>query len=171
MLGKVGWMKMPKQTKSTTAKVMEICRQYPNEFGETPAIDLRCNFCDVLVKCDKNFFVESHQKSKLHQTKLLMTSSSKGQETYTQLDQANFKEKVVSLFPGADIPIHNLNHSDLKSLFVAIGRPLPSESAARASVASLASQKEENIRELLRDKKVVLIVYEAEVDKQKYIMY
>ena len=33
-------MKMPKQTKSTTAKVREICRQYRNQFGETPAGDL-----------------------------------------------------------------------------------------------------------------------------------
>ena len=36
-------------------------------------------------------------------------------------------------------------------------------------IAQLASQREENIRELLRDKKVVLIVDEAEVNKQKYI--
>ena len=48
-------------------------------------------------------------------------------------------------------------------------KPLPSETAARASVAQLASQKEENIRELLRNKKVFLIVDEAEVDKQNYI--
>ena len=50
-----------------------------------------------------------------------------------------------------------------------MGKCLPSETAARASVAQLASQKEENIRELLRDKKVFLIVDGAEVAKQKYI--
>ena len=50
-----------------------------------------------------------------------------------------------------------------------MGKPLSSETAARASVAQLASQKEENIREILRDKKVYLVVDEAEVDKQKYI--
>ena len=50
-----------------------------------------------------------------------------------------------------------------------MGKPLSSETAARASVAQLASQKEENIREILRDKKVFLVVDEAEVDKQKYI--
>ena len=42
---------MPEQARSTTAKVRKLCRQYLNEFGETPAGDLRCNFCDVLVKC------------------------------------------------------------------------------------------------------------------------
>ena len=47
---------------------------------------------------------------------------------------------------------------------------LLSETAVRASVAQLASQYEENNRELLRtDKKVFLIVDEALVDKQKSI--
>ena len=160
---------MPKQAKSSTAKVREICRQYPNEFEATPAGDLRCKLCEVLVKCDKKFFAESHRKSKLHQGKLVTTSSSQGKQTYQQLDQANFKEKVVSSFLAADIPLHKLNHPALKSLFAAMGKSLPSETAARASVALLASQKEENIRELLRDKKVFLIVDEAEVAKQKYI--
>ena len=50
-----------------------------------------------------------------------------------------------------------------------MGKPLSSETAARASIARLASQKEENIRVLLGDKKVFLIVDVAEVDKQKYI--
>ena len=48
-------------------------------------------------------------------------------------------------------------------------KPLLSKTSARASVAQLASQKEEKIRELLRDKKVFLIVDAAEVDKQKCI--
>ena len=97
---------MPKQAKSSTPKVTKICRQYPNEFGETPAGDLRCNFCDVIVKRDKKFFVENHRKSKLHQTKYVTTSSSQRKRTYIQLDQAHFNEKVFSSFLAADIPIH-----------------------------------------------------------------
>ena len=46
---------MPKQAKSSTAKVRQICQEYPDEFLATPARDLRCNLCDVLVKCDKKF--------------------------------------------------------------------------------------------------------------------
>ena len=46
---------------------------------------------------------------------------------------------------------------------------LPSETAARACVAKLASQKEEQIQELFRDKNFFLIVDEAEIAKQKYI--
>ena len=49
-----------------------------------------------------------------------------------------------------------------------MGKVLSWETAARASVAKLASQKEQ-IQELLRDEKKITIVDEAEVGKQKYI--
>ena len=50
-----------------------------------------------------------------------------------------------------------------------MGKVLPSETAARACVAKLASLKEKQIQELLRDRKIFMIVDEAEVAKQKYI--
>ena len=142
---------MPKQAKSSTAKVRQICQEYSDEFSATPARDLQCNFCDVLVNCDKKFFVESHQKSKQYQRKLETKSKSQSKQTFLQLDQVNFKEQVVSSFLAADIPLHKLNHPSLKSLFATMGKVLPSETAARACVAKLPSQKEELIQELLRD--------------------
>ena len=145
---------MPKQAKSSTAKVRQICQAYPDEFSATPARDLRCSLCDVLVKCDKKFFVESHRKSKQHQKKLETKSKSQSKQTFLQLDQVNFKEQVVSSFLAADIPHHKLNHPSLQSLFATMGKVLPSETAVRACVAKLASQKEEQIQQLLRDKKI-----------------
>ena len=50
-----------------------------------------------------------------------------------------------------------------------MGKPFPSKAEARASVAPSASRKEENIRELVQDKRVFLIVDDAKVNKQKYI--
>ena len=75
-------------------------------------------------------------------------------QTFLQLDQVNFEGQVVSSFLAADIPLHKLNHPSLKSLFATIRKVLPTETAARACVAKLASQKEEQIQELLRDKKI-----------------
>ena len=112
--------------------------------------------------------MESHRKSKQHQRKFETKSKSQSKQTFLQLDQVNFKEQVVSSFLAADIPLHKLNHPSLKSLFATMGKLLPSETAARACVAKLASQKEQ-IQELLRDKKIFLIVDEAEIAKQKYI--
>ena len=96
-------------------------------------------------------------------------SKSQNKQTFLHFDQVNFKEQVASSFLAADIPLHKLNHPSLKSLFARMGKVLPSETAARACVAKLASQKEEQIQELLRNKKIFLIVDEAEVAKQKYI--
>ena len=160
---------MPKQAKSSLAKVRQTCHEYPDEFSATPAGDLRCNLCDVLVKCDKKFFVKSHRKSKQHQEKLETKSKSQSKQTFLHFDQVNFKEQVVSSLLAADIPLHKLNHPSLKSLFARMEKVLPSETAARACVAKLASKKDEQIQELLRDKKFFLIVDEAEVAKQKYI--
>ena len=112
--------------------------------------------------------MESHRKSKQHQRKLETKSKSQSKQTFLQLDQVNFKEQVVSSFLAADIPLHKLNHPSLKSLFATMGKVLPSETAARAYVAKLASQKEQT-QELLRDKNIFLIVNEAEIAKQKYI--
>ena len=123
----------------------------------------------MLVKCDKKFFVESHRKSKQHQRKLETKSKSQSKQSFLQLDQVNFKEQIVSLFLAADIPLHKLNHPSLKSLFATMGKQvLLSETASRACVAKLASQKEQ-IQELLRDKKIFLIVDETKIAKQKYI--
>ena len=126
-------------------------------------------FLRRISQIKQKFFAESHQKIKLQQVKLATASSSQGKQTYIQLYWANFKEKVVSSFLAADIPLQKLNHPALKSLFVAMGKLLPSATAVRASVAQSESQKEESIRELLRGKEVLLIVDEAKVDKQKYI--
>ena len=160
---------MPKQAKSSIAKVRQTCPEYPDEFSATPAGDLRCNFCDVLVKCNQKIFVESHRKSKQHQGKLETKSKSQSKQTFLHFDRVNFKEQVVSSLLAADILLHKPNHPSLESLFARMGKVLPSETAARACVAKLASQQEEQIQELLRDKKCFLIVDEAEVAKQKYI--
>ena len=98
---------MLRQTKSSIAKVRQICQKYPDEFLATPVGDLRCNLCNVLVKCEKKFFVESHQISKQHQGKLENKSKFQSKQTFLQLDQVSFKEQVVSSFLAADIPHHN----------------------------------------------------------------
>ena len=116
---------MSKQTKASTVKVRQSCWEYPEEISVTPTGDLRCNFCDMLVKCDKKFFVESHQKSKQHQGKSETKSKLQSRQTFLQLDQVNFKDHDVSSFLAADIPFHKLNHPSLNSLFATKRKVLP----------------------------------------------
>ena len=151
---------MPKPAKSSTAKVRQIRQECPDEFSATPVRDLRWNLCDVLVKCDKKFFVESHRKSKQHQRKFETKSKSQSRQTFLQLDQVHFKEQVVSSFLAADIPLHKLNHPFLKSLFATMGKVVPSETEPRACVAKLASRKEEQIQGLL-NKSILVCLWAA----------
>ena len=81
-----------------------------------------------------------------------MKSKPQSKQTFLILNQINFKEQVVSLFLVANIPHYKLNYPSLKSLFAKIEKVLPSETSARACVAKLASQKEKQIKKLLRDK-------------------
>ena len=50
-----------------------------------------------------------------------------------------------------------------------MGKVLPSETAARACAAKLAIQKEEQVQDLPRGKKLFSIVDETKVAKQKYV--
>ena len=57
------------------------------------------------------------------------------------------KNKFCLSVLAADIPLHKLNHPFLKSLFAVMGKILLLKTAARACVAKLASQKEEQIQD------------------------
>ena len=89
--------------------------------------------------------MESQQKSKLHQAKLVTASSSRGKQTYIQIHRVNCWKKVIFSFLVADIPLRKQKHPALKALFVAMEKPLPSKTAARASIVQLSSQKEKNV--------------------------
>ena len=119
----------------------------------------------MLVKCDKKFYVEATEKASNTKEHWRLKANPKANLFTTH--QVDFKEQVVSSFLAADIPLHNLNHPSLKSMFAAMGKVLPSETAARACVAKLAFHKEQ-IEVSLRDKNF-LFEDEAEVAKQQYI--
>ena len=68
-------------------------------------------------------------------------------------DLLTFKKKLVSSLVEVDIPLHKLSHLALKSLLATMAKVLPSETAACASVAYLASGKENQIRKLLQERK------------------
>ena len=108
--------------KTFTAKVKQISQEYPDQFLATAAGDLRCNLCDVLVKYDKKFFVESHRKVNNTKEKWRQKANPKVSKPFLQLDQMNFKEQVVSLLLAADIPLNKLNPSSLKFLFATTGK-------------------------------------------------
>ena len=135
-------------------KLGKFARNIRMSFRQLLPATCDATFATCYSNATKSFFVESHRKSKQHQRKLETKIKSQSKQTFPQLHQVNFKEQVVSSFLAADIPLQKLNHPSLKSLFATIRKVLPSETAARACVAKLASQKEEQIQELLRNKNI-----------------
>ena len=145
---------MPKQVKSSTTKVRQIFLEYPDEFSATPDGDLQCNLCDVLVKrATKSFLWKAIEKVSNTKEICRRITNPKVSKPFYNSIQVNFKEHVVSLFLGADIPLHKLNHLLLKSLFATMGKVLLSETAARAYVAKLASQKKYKFKDYFVTKK------------------
>ena len=66
---------------------------------------------------------------------------------------------------------YTVNHPALKSLFAAIGKPLPSETEASASVAQRASRKRRIFENYFGTKKICLTVDEAEWISKYRLMY
>ena len=110
-------------------------------------------FATCQSNATKSFLWKATEKASNTKKKLETKSKLQSKQSFLQLDQVNFKKQLVSSFLAADVPLYKLSHPSLKSLFATMGKALPSETAARACVAKLASQKEEQIQELLRHKK------------------
>ena len=128
---------MPKQAKFSTAKVRQICQEYPHELLATPASNLRCNLCkrncdaiNMSVKCKKSFLWKATEKVR----NINKNWRRRANPNLSKLFYNLIKEQVVSSFLAADIPPHKLNHPSLKSRFVTMGKVLPSETTARACV-------------------------------------
>lgn len=113
--------------------------------------------------------MDSHRASQRHKTALLRKDECRKKQTVIQVEPPNFVEDVVSAFLAADIPLFKLNHPKLRSLFEANGKALPSESTARACVETLALREEARIRELLKEKKIFVVVDDSEVAGNKYM--
>ena len=147
---------MPKVPASKHAKVASIVRQYPAEFSSTPRGDLYCKLCDVAVKHDKMFYVDSHRKSHRHSSKLTSSSSSTLLQPF--LDRGNFTADVTKAFLAADIPLNKLEHPALRNLFSSMGRACPSISSCRQLIPELYLIEKQRVKPKVEDKKILLIV-------------
>ena len=131
------------KNKQNSLQVWQISSRYSDECLATSPGDLRCNICAVLGKCDKKFFVKNHRKSEHRQAGLQRKTDPKVSKPFCgHIDYTSRKNQSLHLFQAEDIPLHKMNHPALKSLFATTGKVLPPETAAPASVAQLASQKE-----------------------------
>ena len=159
---------MPKVGASQSAKITRFVREYPLEFVSSPNNELYCRLCEVVVKCDKLFFVDSHRKSMKHATKMSSAASTSLKQTFIS-SANNITEEVTKAFLAADIPLHKLEHPAIRSLFLLMGHTSPPESSCRHYVPKLAKLEKEKLKNYVANENVFLIVDESDIHGQKYV--
>lgn len=161
---------MPKVRVSLSNKAHLYARESPTEFRVNPSGDLFCIFCCQTVNCDKRFRVESHQSSAKHKKLVLANAQNKKpQQSFLPSLKKDFKSKLVEAFLSADIPLHKLQNPKIQELFTELGQPVPSESACRAHVQSLAEEQMNRLKERLLGRNVFLVVDESDICGSKYL--
>lgn len=143
-------------------------KEFFSEFRVNPNNDLYCLLCCQTVNCEKRFRVESHRNSVKHRKLLSIAADTKKSQTFFPFVKKEFTGKLVQAFLSADIPLHKLQNPLICQLFTDLGQPVPSQSACRAQVDTLAADEVLRLKELLHMKTVFLVVDESEVSGQKY---
>ena len=110
---------MGKTAESKVVKTKRYVKQYPQEFSCNPQNDLYCQLCATIVRCDKRFHVEQHQKSAKHQKKIAPAKKTLNKQSFVPICQRDFTKKVVTAFLEADIPLYKLRYASIKELFAA----------------------------------------------------
>ena len=102
--------------------------QKPTEFVANPSQQLYCKICDTVVSTTKRFHVESHRRTKKH-SQHLSTSATSSSQQFIQFPTHSSMEIIY--FMLADISLHKLRNSAIKSMFEQLGHTAPSESSCR----------------------------------------
>ena len=81
----------------------------------------------------------------------------------------DFMTELVKTFLAADIPLHKLHNPHVIQLFENLSQKMPSETVCRDYVKTLANNKQDHLKYLLKDKCIFIVIDESEVDKTKFI--
>ena len=81
----------------------------------------------------------------------------------------DFMAELVKTFLAADIPLHKLYNPHVIQLFKNLSQKVPSETVCRDYVKTLANNKQDCLKYLLKDKYIFIIINESEADKMKFI--
>ena len=156
---------MPPIRTNVCSKAKLLEREFSGEFksnGKESKDELYCLLCFSNVKCDKRQIVERHRATKKHKAavdaqKQTVTSQQDKTKKVTLIQSAlpvvtkQFRAKLVSAFLAADIPLHKLRNPHIVKLFTDLGQQMPSESACRQYVQTLAEKEQDRVKELLKE--------------------
>ena len=134
--------------------------------------ELRRNFCNCAVSCNKRFLFDSHRNTSKHQQALGSRSEDlipQTSQTFLRSSDTDFVEKLTKAFLSADILLYKLNNTHIKNPFCDIGYILPSETTCRRTALQLSEDELKRIRNAVHDKQIFLIVDESPVSGSQYL--
>ena len=156
-------IKMPKERVKLCSKARAYEQEFGKEFRMHPSnSELFCTLCNTTVNCEKRFRVTKHRESAKHKRFLhvLPSTTTTTKQLFLPQTKKDFKTKLVEAFLAADIPLKKLQNSHIRELFTNLGQAVPSESACRAHVETLAEQEMDNIKKKLAGKDIIMVVDE-----------
>ena len=83
-------------------------------------------------------------------------------------EKFDFMTELVKSFLAANIPLHKLENEHIGNLFKKMGYPCPSVRTCREKVDKLAEAEQAQVKDLMKDKQIFLMVDESEIRKKKF---
>ena len=163
---------MPKEAQSSLSKVRVYVARYPTEFMAITSGEPFCTLCSSILSHDKKFSVDKHRQSKKHHKSLMSTSKQQQQPLSiptASFDWNDYVGKVTTAFLLADTPLYKLSIPDVQALFKYVGQRAPFESACRKRIHNMGKCEVNQIRNILLDKVIFMVIDEADVSGCKHI--
>ena len=159
---------MPKVAKQKSEKIKKYIDKYPNEFVQTPACNLFCKLCDVVVKYEKEFHVTAHRNTQKHKNSI--SFSQIASPNFLVVDKNCFADKLLKAFLSADIPLYKLRNESIKNLFYDLGHQVPSDTSCRQKIENICNEVLNKIQSIVQDQRIILYADESEVNGDKYFV-
>ena len=157
---------MHKTRNSKYQKIQKILLSYPLEFNRLSNRGLWCCLCAKSLPFDKKFLIDQHRKTNKHVQNSKFTFPP---SPHHALSTSNFNKDLVTTFLQLDIPLHKLRGNCFNNLLTKYKLPVLSQSSAQSMIYSIAKEKIQSIRDILKDEPVFIIVDECSIEERKYV--
>ena len=127
------------------------------------------------VTCEKRQQVERHRATMKRVSARGAIEDQNKKVTLTQqllpVLSKDFMAELVKTFLAADIPLHKLRNPHVIQLFENLSEKMPSETVCRDYVKTLANNKQDHLKYLLKDKHIFIVIDEVNKWKRSMLLW
>ena len=147
---------MPKQRAQLISKAHLTEQEFSKEFRVNQNSELLYILCHTT-----DWIATRGSASGAEHLKALHVTAEPATQTFIPATKKDFKPKLVDSFLSADLPIRKLRNPKIWGLFTNLGQLVPSESACRSHMETLAASEFEHVK--------TCCVIRREISKTKYL--